>query len=58
MGEGAWAYVVRLVDKSLGQDFDVGATVTALDEATQQGVKVGGPCTNYNYLIVAIFESP
>ena len=45
MGEGAWAYVVRLVDKSSGQDFDVGATVTALDEATQQGVKVGGPCT-------------
>ena len=40
MGEGGWAYVVRLVDKSSGQEFDVGATVTALDEVTQHGVKV------------------
>ncbi|XP_064395430.1 uncharacterized protein LOC135342590 isoform X2 [Halichondria panicea] len=49
VGEGAWAYVVRLVDKSSGQDFDVGATVTALDEATQQGVKGSFRCRDIRY---------
>ncbi len=53
-GEGGYAYVVRLLDKSSGQEFDIGTTVTTLNEATLNGagqkVNVSKACLNHAFI--------